>query len=160
MYWQSPHMCPRVSGWARYPLQATSTFLSTRANTVLVTKVLVLSLRASMNLDGMSRLCSKSHTLPVLFLEKSRTPCPRLLSSAHCFTRAALSLFLAFSTSSKEADQLILRKLAITLNFLSHSSSIRLEIAGSIEFIILVALFRVPSFKTCSNLGNPCPHRL
>ena len=32
VYRQSPNMCPRVSGWARYLLQATSTFLSTRAN--------------------------------------------------------------------------------------------------------------------------------
>ena len=157
VYWHSPSICPRVSGWARYLRHITSIFLSAHANTDLVPKVVVLSLRASMNLDGLSRLCSSSHTFPVLFLEKSGTPFPWLLNSAHWFMCAFLRRFLAFSISFKEADQLIRKVLAIVLSHLLHSSIIRQATAGSIEFVIFIALLRVPSLTICSNLGNPCP---
>lgn len=150
-------MCPRVSGWARHLLQATSTYLSARANTVRVPKVFVLSLMASMNLGGLSKLHSSSYTLPVLFLEKSLTPWPWLLNSNHCLICAHFSLFLAFYMSSEVADQLILRELAIFFNFLSFFSLIRLDAAGSIEFLRFIALFRIPSSIICSNLDKPSP---
>jgi hypothetical protein len=47
--------------------------------------------------------------------------------------------------------------LAIFLSCNSMSPFIRLETAGSMEFLILVALLRVPRFTKCSNLGNPNP---
>ena len=41
------------------------------------------------------------------------------------------------------------------LSFLSYFSSMRLDVVGSKEFLILIALLRVPSLTVCSKRDAP-----
>lgn len=69
-----------------------------------------------------------------------------------------LSLILAFLCMfSIVTSQFNLSEFAMLLGFLSYLSSMRLDVAGAKDFLILIALLRVPSFTMCSKRDTPKP---